>query len=265
MPYINIMGKNIYYKEYGSGEPIVFLNGVMMSTNSWSPFIKPLSSKYKMITVDLLDQGKSDSSESQYTIDIQAEILENFLNRLGLNKIHLVGMSYGGKIAQTFTIKYQDKVESLVLSNTDSYTTNIMKEIGKGWSFAASTLDGAIISSIIFPYMYSPSYYEKNYSSMQKKEKAISKEIDEKWFNRFERILNSAVNYNVYNQIKNIKVPTLIISSELDIITPIKYQKIIHQQIEGSRWIIIKDTGHAAMYEKSEEYISIIMDFLYKR
>ena len=78
MPYINISGKNIFYKEYGSGEPIIFLNGVMMSTNSWSPFIKTLSRDFKMVTVDLLDQGRSDSYEDDYTIDTQVEILKVF-------------------------------------------------------------------------------------------------------------------------------------------------------------------------------------------
>ena len=51
MPYMNIMNKNIYYKEYGSGDPIVFLNGMMMATNSWSPFTRKLSKDYRTITV----------------------------------------------------------------------------------------------------------------------------------------------------------------------------------------------------------------------
>ena len=66
MPYIKILDKKIYYKEYGDGEAIVFLNGMMMSTNSWSPFTKEVSRDYRMITVDLLDQGRSDSSEYNY-------------------------------------------------------------------------------------------------------------------------------------------------------------------------------------------------------
>lgn len=144
MPYIKIMDKNIYYRQYGEGEPIVFLNGVMMGTNSWSPFIRTISKDYKMIVVDLLDQGKSDNFEVEYTIDTQAQVLKAFLDELKLKKIHLVGMSYGGKVAQSFAIKYKTKVKSLILSNTDSYTANIMRDIGKGWAYAASTLDSSI-------------------------------------------------------------------------------------------------------------------------
>lgn len=261
MPYVNIDNRNIYYKEHGSGDPVVFLNGVMMSTNSWAHFIKIVSKNYRMITVDLLDQGRSDNGE-EYTIATQTEILYEFLDRLGLKKVNLVGMSYGGKVAQTFTINHQDKVESMILSNTDTYTTNIMKEIAKGWNYAASTLDGSIFSSVIFPYMYSHNYYEKNYKSIKKRERILSKVLDKKWYCRFKRILNSGVDYDISDKIKNIKVPTLIISSEFDAITPIKYQEFIYEQIEDSEWTVIKDVGHAALYEKPEKYISLIMDFL---
>ncbi|WP_025640450.1 alpha/beta fold hydrolase [Schnuerera ultunensis] len=262
MPYVNIMNKNIYYKKYGNGEPVVFLNGMMMATNSWSPFIKTVSKNYRMITVDLLDQGKSDSYEGGYTITTQADFLKEFLDKLKLEKVHLVGMSYGGKVALSFTLKYEHKVKSLILSNTDSYTTKIMKEIGKTWDYAASTLDGNIFSSIVLPYMYSYNYYEKNYEDIEEKKKILSKILNDKWYERFSRGLQSAIDYNIQNRIGDIKLPTLIISSELDILTPIKYQYLIHQEIEGSKWIILKEVGHAAMYEKSEEYISIIMDFL---
>ncbi|NMB27887.1 MAG: alpha/beta hydrolase [Tissierellia bacterium] len=268
MPYINISGKNIFYKEYGNGEPIVFLNGVMMSTNSWSLFIRIISRDFKMIAVDLLDQGRSDSCENGYTIDKQVQILKDFLKELKIKKVHLVGMSYGGKVAQSFTIKYPTKVRSLILSNTDSYTTNNIKKIAKEWDCAASTLDETMFYNAIMPYLYSCDYYKRNYIEMKKKEKVLSKVIDREWYLRFKRTLNSIINYNISDQIKNIKVPTLIISSEFDAITPIKYQQFIHEEIENSKWVIIKDSGHASMYEKPEEFISIIMEFLdglYKR
>ncbi|MCF6466137.1 alpha/beta fold hydrolase [Clostridium sp. Cult2] len=262
MPYITINNKKIYYKEYGHGEPIVFLNGVMMSTNSWSPFIRTISKDYRMIVVDLIDQGKSDSHEEEYTVETQADFLKEFLDKLKLENIHLLGMSYGGKVALTFTLKYEYKVKTLMLSNTDSYTTKIMNDIGKAWIYAASTLDGNIFSSIALPYMYSYNYYEINYEDIKEKARILSKILDEKWYGRFKRSLDSARDFNVSHIIKNIKVPTLIISSELDIITPIKYQQLIHQKIENSKWIIIEGVGHASMFEKPEDYISIIMDFM---
>ncbi|MCF6460983.1 alpha/beta fold hydrolase [Clostridium sp. Cult3] len=262
MPYMNIMNKNIYYKEYGSGDPIVFLNGMMMATNSWSPFTRKLSKDYRTITVDLLDQGRSDSSEDSYNIDVQVEFLKQFLQELNLEKVHLLGTSYGGKVALSFATKYPSNIKSLILSNTDSYTTNIMNDIGKGWIYGASTLDSRIFSTLVMPYIYSYGYYEKNHEEIKSKGKAFDNILDEEWYKRFKRGIESAKDYNVYHELKKIKSPTLIISSELDIITPIGYQKSIYEQIGGSQWIIMKGVGHASMYEKPEEFLSIVMKFL---
>ena len=262
MPYMNIMNKNIYYKEYGSGDPIVFLNGMMMGTNSWSPFTNKLSKDYRTITVDLLDQGRSDSSEDSYNIDVQVEFLKQFLQELNLEKVHLLGTSYGGKVALSFATKYPSSIKSLILSNTDSYTTNIMNDIGKSWIYGASTLDSEIFSTLVMPYIYSCGYYEENHEEIKAKGKAFDNILDEEWYGRFKRGIESAKGYNVYNELKRIKRPTLIISSEFDIVTPIGYQKLIHEQIEGSKWVIMKGAGHASMYEKPEEFLSIVMKFL---
>ncbi|NMB07797.1 MAG: alpha/beta hydrolase [Tissierellia bacterium] len=262
MTYINIDNKNIHYKQYGKGEAILFLNGMLMSTNSWSPFIKTVSKNYNMITIDLLDQGKSDSSNGEYTIDTQVEILKKFLNKLGLKRVNLLGMSYGGKIALDFTYKYPNMVKSLILSNTDSHTTDYMKRIAAQWIKAASTLDSSIFLNCTMPYMYSYSYYKENYESIKELEKVFNKIIDEEWFQRFKNALNSANGFNVKDQLKHIDVPTLIISSELDVITPIEYQELIHNEIKDSIWKTIENVGHASMYEKPEEFISMVMEFL---
>lgn len=262
MPYIHIHDKKLYFREYGKGEPIVFLNGMMMSTSSWIPFADTVSKGYRMITVDLLDQGRSDDCEEGYTVDTQASYLNSFLDKLGLDRVHLLGMSYGGKVALTFAVKYPSKVKSLILSNTDSLTPNIMKEIGKGWAHAVSTLDGEVFSSIVFPYMYSYNFYENNHEFIEYNKKALFKALNERWRDRFLRHLHSALDYDLSLEINKIKVPTLIISSELDTLTLTQYQEYIHNQIENSQCVIIKGAGHAVIFEKPKEYISLVMKFL---
>ncbi len=51
--------KSIYYEEYGQGEPLILLNGIMMSCMSWAEFIEPFSVHNRLILVDFLDQGRS--------------------------------------------------------------------------------------------------------------------------------------------------------------------------------------------------------------
>ena len=155
MAYKKIKGKNIYYEEYGKGEVIVFLNGIMMSTKSWSAFTDIFSKNYKLLYVDLIDQGFSDKADEQYTQDLHVETLMELLKELDYSKVNLFGVSYGGEVAQLFTLKYQNMVESLILSNTTSYTNKSMQDLEKAWDYAAATYNGSTFFNVTMPSIYS--------------------------------------------------------------------------------------------------------------
>ena len=79
-------GRNIFYEVQGEGKPILILNGIMMSTKSWEPFVKSFTVTNQLIRLDFFDQGQSDKLEnSAYTQDIQVDVMEALLKHL---KIH---------------------------------------------------------------------------------------------------------------------------------------------------------------------------------
>lgn len=82
MPKVNIQGKNIYYETYGEGEPIIILNGIMMSTASWLPFKDAISSDYKLVVFDMVDQGQSDKMTEPYTQDLHVEMLKELIEKI---------------------------------------------------------------------------------------------------------------------------------------------------------------------------------------
>lgn len=262
MPYLEVMDKKIYYEEHGKGEVVVFLNGIMMSTASWAPFIKAFSSQHKMLLVDFLDQGRSDKADDEYTQDLHVEMLKELLEKLNYHKVHLFGVSYGGEVAQLFALKYQDMVKSLILSNTTSYTDRSMQELERSWDYAAATHDASVFFSSTMPGIYSYKFYEENYEWLKEREIQFGKIFDEEWYEGFRRAAKSAHNLNTTERLQEIKVPTLIISSELDTVTPIKYQEVLYKGIPNSKWVLIKDAGHASMYEKPYEFMSLVMGFI---
>ncbi len=262
MPKVLIKGKNIYYETYGEGEPLVILNGIMMSTGSWTPFIDVLSNKNKLVLLDFVDQGQSDRGEGQYSQDLHVEILNELFSTLNLGKVHLVGISYGGEVAQRFALKYQEKLLSLVLANTTSYTNHLLKDIGDSWIYAAKTYDGSQFFKATMPYIYSAEFYEDNINWLKEREKAFSVSLQPEWYEGFIRLVRSAEDLNITEEIEKIKVPTLIIGAEHDATTPLRYQEEIQKRIKDSKLIVIKGSGHATMYEKPYEFTSAILGFV---
>lgn len=263
MTYFKTEYGDIFYKLYGKGDStVVFINGAAMSTNGWAPFISTVTKKHKVLLLDLLDQGKTKTIKKDYTLEDQADVLNLLLEELNIDNAHIVGMSYGGKVALTFALEHEGKLKSLGLINTDCYNSNYTKELSKSWVKAGETLDGELFASVILTSMYSLSYYENHYDRMKEKENFFIKHLNNEYYERFKRSVGSARDYDVRNRLNNIRVPTVVITSDEDFVIPKQAQKIIHDHIEDSKWEIIKGAGHAVMYEQPEAFINVYMHFL---
>lgn len=161
-----------------------------------------------------------------------------------------------------FALKYQYMLKSLILSNTTSYTNKVLKHVGDTWIYAASLCDTENFLKLTFPTIYSYKYYENNFEWIENRIKMFKNFFTKDWYDGFIRAVKSAENLNITEELYSIQVPTLIISSDLDAITFEEYQKEINKRINNSRWITIKNAGHASMYEKPREFILAVYGFL---
>lgn len=75
------------------------------------------------------------------------------------------------------------------------------------------------------------------------------------------RLTDSAENYDVTARLGEISCPTLIISAQSDIITPITEQNLLHACIKDSKHVIINDSGHASMYEQPAVFAALVLGF----
>lgn len=255
--------KKIYYEVYGEGEPLILLNGIMMNHVSWKFFMPQLSKNKKVILFDFLDQGKSDKLQDvEYNHSIQVDVLKALINHLNINKANILGISYGGEIALQFAIKYPDKINKLLIFNTTSYTTPWLKDIGRGWINAAETYNPEAFYNVSIPYIYSPLFYTNNYEWMEKRKNMLYNVFTEDFLDAMVRLIISSEGYDIRHKLKEITVDTMIVGADYDFVTPLFEQEYIHQNIKGSKFMMIKNCGHASMYEKPNEFVSIIDGFL---
>lgn len=253
-------GKNIYYEIHGIGKPLVILNGIMMTTKSWSPFIDEISQHHQLILLDFIDQGQSDQADKPYKQAQQVDILNALLNHLELDEVMLFGISYGGEVALQFVNQHPEKVERLLLFNTCAETNYWLEEIGKSWIEAMSSPLAFYLSTI--PIIYSPIFFNERRQWMENRKKVLVELFAAPgYLVRMKRLIESAEGYDVTQQLKQIDCPTLVVGAQLDMVTPLKQQEFIHQQIPNSKFIIIPESGHASMYEKPDEFLTLLLGF----
>jgi 3-oxoadipate enol-lactonase len=262
MPFIKYNNKNIYYEVHGEGNPLIILNGIMMSHMSWSAFLPQLTKDNKVILLDFFDQGKSDKMDKSYKQDLQVEVVKTVIDELGLGEVNIFGISYGGEVALQFALKYNNLVNKLMLFNTTSYTNPWLHDIGRGWLKAALTKDQEIFYNITIPIVYSPLFYTKNIDWMNKRRELLYGVFKEDFLDGMVRLIESAEGYDVRERLNEIKANTLVVSSEFDFITPIPDQEYICDNISLAKYVLIRNCGHASMYEKPNEFINILTGFL---
>jgi len=264
MAILKIEEHQIYYEITGEGKPILILNGIMMSTRSWEPFMPSLSKNNTIIRVDFLDQGQSDKLENQtYTQEIQVKVIHALLDFLKIDLISIVGISYGGEVAILYASIYPYKVDRLVLFNTTPYTSPWLTEIGRQWKSIGKTRDGQTYYQATIPVIYSPNFYEKNLEWMKKRESFLLPIFSNPTFlDQMDRLITSAESYDARLLLKNIKATTLIVSGDQDYLTPIHNQMELKDGICDAQMIILPGVGHASMYEKPLLFVTIVLGFI---
>lgn len=263
MPFIDFMAKKVYYEIYGEGKPLVLLNGIMMSTVSWQPFKETFSTHNQLILVDFLDQGRSDKMEGKnYTQEIQVEVLKALLDELGLKKVNIAGISYGGEVALEFAVKYEEYIEKLVLFNTTSKTSQWLRDIGVGWN--RSTEDPLDYYCTTIPVIYSPKFYNEKSEWMNGRKTLLTEKVfnQKPFMDSMIRLTKSADYHDVLGELHKIKVPTLIVSCENDYITPMPEQRVLSELISTSELVVLPNTGHASMYERPVLFTTLVLGFI---
>ncbi len=265
MSFLQIEDKNIYYEVHGESEnTLLILNGIMMSSASWKPFISYLKKHVKVVLMDFYDQGKSAYLEGYGAYDqhLQVEAVEALVKALSLRNITLLGISYGGEVAMQLAISKKIELRQLVLANTTAYTTLQLKAIGDNWIHAAETLDGRKFFKATIPPIYSTGFYEKRAEWLDAREKMFADLFDEKWYEGFIRLVRSAETHDARQQLHTIDVPTLIIGADCDFITPLSCQLELLHHIPGSKMLTLQDCGHASMYEQPQSFFSAVLGFI---
>ena len=266
MPHLDLKdGAKIYFEVHGQGEPIIFLHGIMMNTMSWLAFIPELSKRFRLILLDFRDQGQSSRMQEQYGQDIHVGDVVSLLDQLNIPRAHMMGLSYGGGVALQFALQYQKRIKSLCLFNTPNRVSNHLLEIGKAWESAAELNDGAKFFQLAVPFIYSEPFYETHLDFLMERQKMFKSLLTKEWFEGFIRLSRSVKDYSMSpEELKTIKVPTLLVGADLDMVVSQGSMKEIHENIPNCEFIMIPKAGHGAFLERMNEFLTILIGFVTK-
>lgn len=259
-------GKKLYYETMntkGEKGTVFFLNGVMASVSSWKNQYDALEQEgYSMVLHDFIGQLLSDKIDGDYTFEKHSNDLYELVTFLNEKNIHLIGTSYGGEVAMKFAAMYPEIVKSITIIDSVSELDDKLRSSIKDWIELAETHDGERFFKGMQPTIYGESFINSNIDFLNKRAKAMNT-IPKDYFDGQIKLYETFIN-DVYmtDILKDITCPSLVVVGEEDTLKPLKFSKIIADNIENSRLVTIPDSGHVTIFEQPKELNKHIIEFL---
>lgn len=195
--------------------------------------------------------------EEGYTTRDMARDMKIAMEKVGIEKADIVGVSQGGMIAQYIAIDYPEVVNKLVLAVTVSRSNALIENVVGTWMEWAQQGKYTDIQIDTAEKMYTEAYLKKN-RWMYPLLGIMGKPKDG---NRFLLMAKACLTHNAYDELNKIKMPCLVIGAKQDQVVGGKASEEIAKKIEGSLLYMYPDYGHG-VFEEAKDFNQRIREFL---
>lgn len=284
---VEASGSTIFVKEYAIGvegedvsarEPILIVHGGPVLDHSYFiPHLDELAKEYQLIFYDQRVCGQSSLAIDSATMNLNgfADDIEVIRKQMGLGKINLLGHSWGGLVAMKYAIKYDDQLNHLILSNSMAPSVADWQADNAAVSQMTNARDqqrlNAIVSSGLLrqekPAKYIKEMMMLSYRGQMYDTANLSKLdifIPENFIQRsqlFGLLSPDLASYNLYNDLKTVKTPTLIIYGEKEPAVNGHAGRFAEAFPKASLEVISK-SGHFPFVESPETFAQAVSTFI---
>ncbi|MDP2955313.1 MAG: alpha/beta fold hydrolase [Longimicrobiales bacterium] len=260
MATVTVNGTEVYYEEAGRGFPLLFLHGLIFDMRIWSSQVAALSAKYRCVSIDLRGHGQSAAPDGEYTLEVMAEDVYQVMRHLGLGQAHVAGLSMGGMVAMRLALAHPEVVRSLLLLDTDAGPEEAQRAPRyEAMAQMARDQGPEAVMEAVLSLFFSQGFIRGRPQELQRFREQF---LDINRDGIYGATLGVTRRRDITDEIKGIRVPTLVIVGDEDIATTPEKAEAIHQGIAGSRLERIAGAGHMTPLEQPERVNALLGEFL---
>ena len=247
-----IKGIRIHYFTAGQGDPVLLLHGWGSSLEPYRQLIDLLSKKYFVIALDMPGFGKSEEPTAPLDVDGYVDFVLDFLNLFQLQKLSLVGHSFGGRvIIKMANRKLPFAIDKIVLIDSAGIKpvrTKKMHFKQQWYKVGKWFLSRKPVAKLF------PNALESLRVKFGSADYAAASPM-------MRQCLVKVVNEDLTGLLPNIQAPTLLVWGENDTATPLSDAKRMESEIPNAGLAVIKNAGHFSFIEQPIVFRSIMASF----
>ena len=256
--FLRIDDLSIAYRRAGEGPALVLLHGFLCDSRCWARQLAELSDRFDVIAWDAPGAGSSSDPPDPFTMADWSRCLAKFLDGLGIARAHLVGLSWGGVLAQDFYRRYPARVLGLILAGTYA-----------GWkgSLRAPVVEARLsrcyADSYLPPEVFVPRWVPEMFTDAVPRSvlDALSAVLAEFHPHGFRLMARAVAQTDTTDLLPNIGARTMILWGDDDRRSPMSIAEQLRNAIPAAELHVIAHAGHVCNMEQPAAFNAAIRRF----
>ena len=257
-------GVRIYFEEHGKGEPLLLAYGIGGNAEMWDVNRDALAARHRLILWEPRGHARSDSPQdpAKYSFERWVFDLKAVLDRLGIRKAHVGGLSLGAGIAARFALRFPSRVRSLVVTNSSSAA-------GLPLSVENLVMRARSIEITLTKGMDAMAEYAMAANPNLSERLALDPGARAEFYEEYRRL--SPIGYanslraliamdHITDQLRRLRMPVLLIGADRD--PSLEPMKVMHRRVRGSRLAVLSPASHFGNRDQPEAWNRTVLEFL---
>jgi 3-oxoadipate enol-lactonase len=254
----------LYHQLDGAGEPVILLNGIMMTVVSWEGVRARLSPHLQVLCCDLRGQLMTREPPPPLVADHVPDLVA-LLDHLGIERVHVIGTSFGGLVGAYLAARHPRRVLSYTaIAAGDRFDDEMQAEVERWRRSCAAVLGGGprtAVCEAIEPVVFSPAWRRANRRQQALRLKFFES-LPDTWYQGLHGLLVSAPSVDLGPELSGITCPALVVAAGEDRFVPRERSRALADQIPGARFEVIEGAGHAVIAEQPQQVADLCLELV---
>ncbi len=257
-------GSLVAHRVEGAGDPVVLLNGGMMSMAAWEPIAGPLSRGRTVVRLDfrgqLLTRGLSPNGLTGHADDVA-----RLLDHLRIPSAHVVGTSYGAEVGLLLSARHPRRVRSLAaIAAVDAVDDAMRAGVAAMRAACRAAVAGGPrepVYDLIAEHAFSDAWAREHAAELAARRAAVSM-LPVAWFEGLDSLLATLEDLDLTEALPLVSCPVLVVLAGEDRTMPRARTEALARGLRGARLLEVPGAGHAFVAERPLAVVQILTQFL---